>query len=90
MMWVLSIFCFVVFLWLAAINLTQLIQVYRRKRRGSLVPFLGGLCGAFALYAAPGGGFGKLWFLPLLLDVGCVPLVLKILLYFVYPKSGKW
>jgi hypothetical protein len=42
---------------------------------GSLVPVLGGALAAVAFAIAPRDGLRGLWWLPLVADLGCVPLL---------------
>jgi hypothetical protein len=49
-----------------------------RGRRESLVPFLGGISGCFALLICPVPGAARWAWLPPLLDIGCLPLILRL------------
>jgi hypothetical protein len=41
-------------------------------KRGSAIPVLGGFCGALACLILPTGGTRWFWWLPLVVDVGCL------------------
>jgi hypothetical protein len=90
MHWALAIVLLSVFLWVGTLNLVGVIQSFRRKRTGSLIPLLGGCAGALGLFIAPSLELQSFWYLPLLLDAGSGLLVAKVVLFCVYPKSGKW
>jgi hypothetical protein len=72
---ILSGICAVFFVWVAALNLWGAIQGYRGRWKGSLVPVIGGIAGAAAIIIYPDPDVHYLWFLPLLLDIGCVPIL---------------
>jgi hypothetical protein len=48
----------------------------RAKDGGSLVPIVGGLFGTASLLLVPGSPVGGWWWAPLVIDLGCVPVLL--------------
>ena len=81
MLWAVSIFLFANFAWVAFINLRTAIRWYLHRKRGSSIPLIGGLLGCVAMIAVPLNGFDNYWWVPLLVDIGCVPLVLGGIVY---------
>jgi hypothetical protein len=58
-----------------------------RVRHVSPIPLIGGVCDAFGLLLIP-LQIARRWFwLPLILDVGCVPISLAGLLYYVLHRA---
>lgn len=51
-----------------AANWSVAIRWIRYKKRGSLIPFVGGIAGCIALAVNPWFGSAWLWFIPFVLD----------------------
>ena len=67
-------------LFIAGNNAFVLLQAYRQHTSTSLTLFIGGVFGAIAVLTLP---YDNSWYwcwLPLVLDVGCVPALVRILL----------
>lgn len=47
--------------------------VFHRRRTGSWIPLLGGLAGSLGILISPSPVIHAYWWVPLLLDWGCVP-----------------
>jgi len=72
--WVLGGALFSVSLWITLLNgLVFWNGLIRKKETSSWIPLLGGLSGTFALFVIPNLGLCYLWWVPLLLDWGCMP-----------------
>ncbi len=65
-----SFVAMLVFVVLAAINLYKLASDQRME---GIIPIIGGAAGAFAFKIGPWEDLHSLWWLPLILDVGCLP-----------------
>jgi hypothetical protein len=63
----------VVFVVIAAFNTWTVLNYFRSGTHASAIPIIGGAFGALATRLLPGAE--TLWWLPLLLDYGCVPIV---------------
>ena len=66
---------FLFFAWIAFLNVVNFGQGIRGKKTGSSIPLIGGISGAIALSITPWPEANRWWWLPLLLDYGCVPLL---------------
>jgi hypothetical protein len=54
--------------------------LFLKKKMPSVVPFVGGVTGVYALKLAPWDSVHAYWWVPLLLDFGCVPCVVLLVL----------
>jgi hypothetical protein len=78
---VVAVLLFAVFALAAIGNSVGALLVLRRKRAEgtaggvSMVPVIGGVAGALAFVVAPIPGLARWAWLPLVLDVGCAPLL---------------
>ena len=54
----------------------------RPKGHYSLVPLIGGVVTAIALGVAPSDPLNRLWWVPLIADLGCLPLLLMTGIFF--------
>ena len=59
-------------------NLRLALQWLAVRKRGSLVPLVGGVCGAVALLIVPNPAARIWWWLPLVLDPGSVSTGLSV------------
>ena len=55
-----------------------------RKGGGSLIPLFGGLFAAAGLAVVPVDGLRSLWWVPLLVDLGCAPLMTLTVGFLLY------
>ncbi|HZV33746.1 MAG TPA: hypothetical protein VFB72_04150 [Verrucomicrobiae bacterium] len=75
------------FLYFASFNGYAAVQGWRGKRAGSLFPLIGGFCGSFSFLALLElfGGPGRTWawfaFAPMILDMGCIPLLVSCVVF---------
>ena len=53
-----------------------------KRKRSSAIPLLGGALLAFAIVVAPGQSVRWLWWLPLILDPGCLLLLVTTALFW--------
>ena len=53
-----------------------------KSKRSSAIPLLGGALLAFAIAVAPGHSVFRQWWLPLILDPGCLPLLVATVLFW--------
>ncbi len=84
-----------IFLVVASVNASVIIAAARGKeaeRASSMMPVFGGVAGAIALASAPNDTLRSFVWLPLILDVGCVPYlaVVGILSIREGLRSGHW
>lgn len=69
----------VVFVGCTASNAATLVRYVVSKGRGSMIPFLGGVAGAVGVVASPEPALRPLWWLPLVVDPGCLVFVVSAL-----------
>lgn len=70
--WVAAGVLAVMALWLGLMNWACLVRRWSGRRAPSWVPLMGGALGLLALTVAPGTPVVSLWWVPLLVDGGCV------------------
>jgi TRAP-type C4-dicarboxylate transport system permease small subunit len=61
----------------------------RGKWKGTLIPFVGGIFGCLGLLAVPWKSVRLYWWVPLVADVGGVPMAVAVLIDAVRRKTGK-
>jgi hypothetical protein len=62
--------------------------ISRGRRHSSWIPILGGACGTGAILLAPIDGLHWWWWVPLLVDWGCVPGHTHTLVYYLRKKKN--
>jgi len=87
--WVISIFLFINFTWIATCNLWIVLHYYFRMKHGSLIPGVGGIIGVLAIIMAPLEAFKHYWWIPLFVDIGCIPLLIITIVFFFRGKHKK-
>jgi hypothetical protein len=65
--------------WIIVGNYIVAIGWMLAKRRGSYLPLLGGIFAAVGGLLLPAGWTLGLWWVPLILDLGCLPLIAGII-----------
>ncbi len=71
-LWSVAILLGLFWLYVATFNLLTTFAI----RRGSIAPLIGGIAGGIACLVCPMPGVARWAWLPLLLDLGCVPFLL--------------
>lgn len=63
----------------------------KKKKSPSVTPFLGEVFTMIAFYIIPGNRYQYLSWIPLILDWGCIPMIIRFLYFivFVHPKEEK-
>lgn len=74
--WIIGALFLCIFAVLAGANVLIVIRFFLRHQRTSLIPIIGGLFGAGGLLIIPLDSVRMWWWVPLLLDVGCAPMML--------------
>lgn len=93
--WAISLIMLTLFGVVASLNALMTWRFLRNPNlTGTLIPLAGGIIGFWGLNLLPVEGFARLAWLPLLLDLGCGPLVLGGLFDFLCcrrssPSSGS-
>lgn len=76
--WLLAIASGMVFLFVAGVNAWTWIGGYLGRVRASTAPLIGGVAGAICALSMPIGTINRWWWVPLLVDVGSVPLFVAV------------
>jgi hypothetical protein len=79
--WTVSVLLLIFFAVCAVGNIVIVVRGYLYQERASLAPLLGGIAGAVGVLLLPWPAARSWWWLPLLLDLGCVPAVASTLLF---------
>ena len=74
--WVLGTLGAIVFVGFAVSNIVICVAQHRKPRGHSLLPVVGGLLGACGVVLLPIPGIPKFFWVPLILDLGCGPLLI--------------
>lgn len=72
------------FIVVAVTNIALLIRYFLKSKHSSLIPFVGGLAGAVSCFTCPYRSVGVFWWLPLLLDVGALPLIVPSFIWYLF------
>lgn len=72
--WISGVVLAIAFVVLAASNAIAVARFLRHRRHVSAIPVFGGLSGVGACFLLPLPGVRALWWLPLILDYGTLPL----------------
>jgi hypothetical protein len=83
MLYVLSIAAFFVGGVLTLANWVYVFQSFYYKENHSKVPFVGGVSACLGCLLWPSGSLRSFWWIPLLVDIGCIPLLLGLAIQFV-------
>jgi hypothetical protein len=80
----------VIFVALAASHLVMAYRrIVKRKRSSSSIPLVNGLIGSAGIYLLPDPAWAKWWWVPFIVDWGCVPLAVEWVIWkMVQPKEG--
>lgn len=91
MLWVISSILFALFLWISFGNLWISFRsmFFRGARRESLLPLVGGILGALAIFISPMAHARKYWWIALLTDIGCGPMLFAIIIDQVFKKFRR-
>lgn len=84
--YIISGLLFIIFLWVAICNLWIIVRYYLKKQPGSTIPLIGGLSGVLALFVIPFNQLRSLWWIPLVIDWGSLPLVVTYLISLIKGK----
>lgn len=57
------------------------LRLIRKKNGYSYVPLINGLIGSVALVLYPNNGFSEYWWLPFVVDWGCLPLLVETIVF---------
>ena len=87
--WVLAGLLAAVWLLIAAGNLMSVIGATIRKGSTSFGLFIGGIAGAVSLLICPLSGTGRWVWLPVLLDIGCIPAAVAMLYGCIAERRSK-
>ncbi len=88
--WIVGVVLLLMFLWIALANAVIFWEgAILKKRTASTAGLLGGILGMIGLLVLPWSTGKHGWWLPLFLDLGCVPWLTYQLLYFLFDALRK-
>lgn len=88
--WIAGSILFLMFAWVAIFNALIIRVRIFEKKYSSQIPIAGGLFGALAFSTLPLRWLNELWWLPLILDLGSLPLLIHTFVFLIfYEKRGK-
>ena len=88
--YIISGVCGILGLWAIIVNWVLVWKGYRENYRSSTIPFFGGIFLCIALSLIPDNSFDWwLYLLVLLIDIGCLPLLVATVVYFLWRKYKK-
>jgi hypothetical protein len=61
----------------------------KRKKFESLIPFVGGIIGTIGIIISPAAQLRHLWWIPLVADLGCLPLLLAVIVDQLWKKRWR-
>jgi len=79
--WILSVLCIGAGTLIGLTNLAYAWRWFFHRRSGSTIPLLGGLLAAFGITLLPRSQIWWGWWIPLVLDLGCAPILFYSLLF---------
>jgi hypothetical protein len=82
--WIAGSILLLLFIWVAALNIAIIWVRVFKNRYSSWIPIVGGLSGAAAFKILPLSWLNDLWWLPLLLDMGSLPLLTWTLVFLIF------
>jgi hypothetical protein len=79
-----------VFAWVATLNASVLWIWYVQKRKApSRIPLLGGVAGSIGIWLLPLAAAHKWWWAPLVVDLGCLPLILHAAVHYLVVRPDR-
>ncbi len=87
--WCLTIPCLLVFAAFALLNLQIFFSQLRNPQGRSLGPVVGGLFGAIGIFLMPIEGAMKYCWLPLVVDIGCGPMIVMALIEAIHSRESQ-
>lgn len=75
--------CILIFIAVGGTNAATAIRYLRNRTPGSMIPFVGGLVGSLGFVASPWRSLAQWWWVPLILDLGTVPLICQFAVFLI-------
>ena len=89
MRWCIALISLLLGIWAIIGNYFIVIKTYITKKWESLIPLVGGILSAIGIAVLPLNSVNKLWWIPLLIDIGCVPILIYTLVYRLFFHRRK-
>lgn len=77
-----------IFAWAAVANVVLAVRYYVHGQRSSLLPIVGGVLGAVGCLVAPWTFLKAWWWLPPIVDIGCAPMLLAMIVESIMPNRN--
>jgi hypothetical protein len=79
-LWIIAVVLLTLSLWAVFGNLWIVLAGLLLKKKESLLPFFGGVVGAIGLLLLPLKQTRRFWWVPLVIDLGCGPMLVAVLI----------
>lgn len=79
-LWILGVVSLALCLWSVLGNLWIVFAGVFLNKKESLLPFVGGIAGAIGLLLMPVNHLRRFWWVPLVIDLGCGPMLVAVLI----------
>ena len=82
---ILLVLLLVFFCWATVYNMVVIPKsMFTKHRCGSPAPLAGGICGSIVIVFSRIEGLQEFWWIPLLLDIGCIPFLFFSIVFYLY------
>lgn len=88
-LWIIAVVLLALSLWAVLGNLWIAFAGFFLKKRESLLPFVGGIAGTIGLWLLPMSQTRHFWWVPLVIDLGCGPMLVAVLIDQVKKKIHR-
>jgi hypothetical protein len=90
-LWIIAVVLLALSLWILLGNLWITFGgfFFKKKKPESLLPFVGGIVGAVGLLLLPISQTRHFWWVPLVIDLGCGPMLIAVLIDQVKKKLNR-
>ncbi len=90
MRWMLAVPLLLIGVWIIVSGWVLVFQWFIQKKHSSITPLVGGLLTTLGLLLMP-SGYRTLWWMPLVVDVGCIPSLVLVLIHVLrrYLRRGR-
>jgi hypothetical protein len=79
-LWILAVVLLALCSWIVLGNLWIAFAGFFLKKRESILPFVGGIAGAIGFLLLPVSQAKHYWWVPLVIDLGCGPMLVAVLI----------
>jgi hypothetical protein len=89
MSWIISGILLAASLWCIVGNYWIAFSCFVTKKSATAIPFVGGILGMIGLLLLPSPGWSQFWWVPPIVDLGCVPLIGATVVHLLRRKASS-